>query len=1171
MNSKQKNKTIATTLAVATAISAATTLPVNLVQQVQAQDDSEINQSPVEPTKKIELKEQLDKANADVIATSTALEGAKLDRTDALIPYNQAKDDLNANDTTMNDISESMNTTLSFELNERYVNYQKIQSDLQTAQDRLTDVQSKVKEKQSQLDEAQEKYDAMIKELEKDDSYKENQEKLKELQAQQKELQNEIDSLNSQKEENEKSIKNLTAQKESAEMELKKANESIEGLNTQKESLKSQLTDAQTKLDNIKSALSENGNTEEITKLQNEVTQLEGEVSSLNSKINDLNQKIEQKSKEVNDKQKKFDEIESKLEAAEAEEKAAYDIVAEKRATYDKTSKEYEELFQKYKSIQEGNYPDDLKQLKQELADLQALEAELQNNCKTLETAAAEAQKAFDESAENLNNNVASFMQYVYDNTDDENVKYDISLALQALKDYDGKLINVSENTNGLKYYDSKNYENTPFELSNFIKSLDYLKVCNAIREREGSEKLKFSFYLTVISAIQNQQSSLHIGHSKLFNVGENLAWYPIINSKQYFNDDGSIDLDRMETIGRENKQEDDDYYNPFVGWWIEEKMLKEQGSTDFNEIGHYENIINKNYTITGFSVNSSKNNKYGYTFSQVFSYTDSIKGNSIDDIEALVSNWLSYKDSKKSELKENADKTSQAFNDAKTSLATVQGQITAKQNEIDSYMNNLIAQRDAASKAWSEASDEISKADSYALSKAAVTRGLKEQKQIVQTDLNTLNYALINLRLDKNDTEKTLSSTNDELLEKRTKLANISKNREELLKEYNEALSDVEQLETQLDSLTKDIESVNTNITKLTSNIESLSNQINSKNNEQSNINVALSQNQEKVENNAEQIKKYEDAIKQYESTNKELENLHNTIIDLNHDLALARADMDNAQEWVDTYTRWLAASQQKIDNRNLAEKQWQEIKNGTSNEFGPFENDDILNELTPKVQEYINAQSKVQALTEAYNQAKQKFDEADAKYSKAYEADEDANARLEAASNAYNIFVSTHGNVSSNTITVAEKVLYTGEEVRPTVVVKDSLGNTIDSSEYIVTYSNNIELGTASVTIKMNGENYVGEFIKSFEIVKELPKEDQKPSNPGNTGNNENTGNSSNTGNASSSNTNTANTSSTKDTKSNKGVVKTGDETPIVGFGVMAMLSSALFFFTKSKKEEQ
>ena len=128
----------------------------------------------------------------------------------------------------------------------------------------------------------------------------------------------------------------------------------------------------------------------------------------------------------------------------------------------------------------------------------------------------------------------------------------------------------------------------------------------------------------------------------------------------------------------------------------------------------------------------------------------------------------------------------------------------------------------------------------------------------------------------------------------------------------------------------------------------------------------------------------------------------------------------------------------------------------------------------------------------------------------------------------------------------------------MKPDVVVKDSLGNTIDPSEYTIVYANNVELGKATVTITMNGENYVGAFTKEFNIGKELPK-DETPATPTTPSNPTNTG-------AQGTTTNTA-TGSTE-TKSDK--VKTGDAASVTGFSVMAALSSGMYFFLKRKKED-
>ena len=74
----------------------------------------------------------------------------------------------------------------------------------------------------------------------------------------------------------------------------------------------------------------------------------------------------------------------------------------------------------------------------------------------------------------------------------------------------------------------------------------------------------------------------------------------------------------------------------------------------------------------------------------------------------------------------------------------------------------------------------------------------------------------------------------------------------------------------------------------------------------------------------------------------------------------------------------------------------------------------------------------------------------------------------------------------VSSPTITLsATSFVYDGKEKKPTVTVKDG-STTIPESEYTVSYSNNVNVGTASVTIKdKDGGNYVVSGSAQFTIT--------------------------------------------------------------------------------------
>lgn len=60
--------------------------------------------------------------------------------------------------------------------------------------------------------------------------------------------------------------------------------------------------------------------------------------------------------------------------------------------------------------------------------------------------------------------------------------------------------------------------------------------------------------------------------------------------------------------------------------------------------------------------------------------------------------------------------------------------------------------------------------------------------------------------------------------------------------------------------------------------------------------------------------------------------------------------------------------------------------------------------------------------------------------------------------------------------TITVADGTYNGGNPVQPTVTLTDDLGNTIDPKEYDVSYSDNTNAGTATVTVTdKEGGNYV------------------------------------------------------------------------------------------------
>ena len=75
---------------------------------------------------------------------------------------------------------------------------------------------------------------------------------------------------------------------------------------------------------------------------------------------------------------------------------------------------------------------------------------------------------------------------------------------------------------------------------------------------------------------------------------------------------------------------------------------------------------------------------------------------------------------------------------------------------------------------------------------------------------------------------------------------------------------------------------------------------------------------------------------------------------------------------------------------------------------------------------------------------------------------------------------------SISGGTVTASNKV-YTGSALKPSVTVKLS-GSTLSSSDYTVAYSNNTNVGTATITITGKG-NYTGTITGSFNIIPKAP----------------------------------------------------------------------------------
>ena len=81
--------------------------------------------------------------------------------------------------------------------------------------------------------------------------------------------------------------------------------------------------------------------------------------------------------------------------------------------------------------------------------------------------------------------------------------------------------------------------------------------------------------------------------------------------------------------------------------------------------------------------------------------------------------------------------------------------------------------------------------------------------------------------------------------------------------------------------------------------------------------------------------------------------------------------------------------------------------------------------------------------------------------------------------------VTIGTNNVENPKVVLSANQMTYTGKELKPTVTVADDKNNPIPAGEYTVTYSNNIDVGTATVEIASRGDNYSFTASATFEIV--------------------------------------------------------------------------------------
>lgn len=1172
MNKKQK--LVSTTLSTVTALSsvgAISSLPNTVIKNVQALDENTVETTQqVQPTVRTDLEKEVEDKNSTVISTGAALQGAEYQKNSSEEALNNAKTNKKENDEKLTTSQNQVDQTLAKEVKDRAQIVLQLQETLSSQKQQKDALDKAVEEKQNQLKDAQDKYNkAQANYNDLADKNKDALDKLNQAEEDKTQYEKDLASLNDQLTTLNKDIEAVTTKLNEEKKSLENNKTTLSQLTTEKQTLEADLNVSTDKLNSLKDALNKQPTTEEVTQLQKDIDALEKDIdtkttqlSTLDQEINSLTISIEAQTATVNETTKKKDDLTKQYDALTTQVNEAKTNLVTAKTNYDAAKKAVDDLNNNVDTPELAKLKSELYQLQKQQSALQAQVDATSSKLKAAETELANAYTKYD-------NNVVNFYKEVYNNTGDLDAYY----AYTELEKYDGKTVGSAT------IYDSKNYDKTMASLSDLKEALNYIKMCNQIRAYEGVAPLKVSYYLLAVSAIQNEFTSVKWGHSEIYPFAENIYGSSRdYNSTDFLDQNGNLDVAYLDKLGRNQNLDafSIQRQNPFYGWWIKEKVKYEQ-TKNKNDAGHYFNIINKNYTLTGFSHNNQLHNSGYYTWGQVFSESlvankldgsgqeVRITGQSVDEFEKTLNAWILKKangvqieQNKVDTAKAESEKATNALNDNKQKIST-------KQTEINNYKDNVKTQFKTAETTYNNAKSTY---DNLVNKQSSV----KVELDTTSTQLNAQKDALTKLedqlkadKKEKDTLSKQITDKKALLAQKKEELANATRDKAELEQALKDANADVDRITALIDENDKKIKALESEINANQQNINAYNAELNA-------LNFEVTSKEAKKDALSANIDMLNTAINAYNKQLEECNKAKDALDAAKKNLDTIQAEYDQAVKDQKAQADVVADTTKKLDNANesLAKAQratadWEGIKAGTGDHYAPY-HDEVLDNLIDTVLVYVSAKDAAGSIETKLADAQKDYDEKTKNYVNALNA-------YNAALNEYNdakadldTFDAKYGIVTKDTITLPSEMTYTGKQIKPEIVVKDSKGNVVDPSEYTIIYGDNTEVGEGSVTIKLSDEHYVGTITKTFKIVLASIDKDDNTTPPADKKDDVTTTPSDKKDNVTVTPTQKNDTTVKSDKTST--TVKTGDSSPVVIFSLLSMLS--MFFYTLLRRKE-
>lgn len=658
-----------------------------------------------------------------------------------------------------------------------------------TLQTQLDETTNALADANSKLQEAQKKYDVLLNGTSEEEISKDVEEKGKALEEAQKAL-----------EEAQTTVSILTQQKAETEAKVTEATQNVENAQKAYAEAQTSVNEAQTALDaavanyNTKKAIYDgasdptikaqyeadiaNAESELVTAQTNLQVALENQaakanaVTSAEKSLSDVNQEILNLDAQIAEKQEALDELNQTINNAETALNEA------------KTQFETAKANQKSKEKELETAKANLEKAKQDVTTQQSKVNEAQEAVIAQEQVVTQLRTDKEQAQAKIEQGSKGFFE-AYGYTDALRILEEQSTA-------NGGSTNIGA-------------ENDATSLENFKRALSMVRYGNALRTSDtnftGLEDLKVNPTLFAISQVQiNATANGKVfGHSKLYNVGENISASPRAE------DDNGL----YEGWYDSEKQVYD--YITAKGWTIVDvnndeakynEVMEAVGHSNI-QVGHYLALVNPDYTVSGVGYIYSKTpapDGYRCNAGQVFDnpeYSSNITDANtmtIDEFEAQFNTYYNKLMNADSILRDGESKLealkaelenqrlvlgtkTAAQTNAQTNVATVQTQVTQATNATA---------RAEANVATKQAAFDKLRDDDTALNMAEEIVGLKTQKAQLETvDRAEAQEALKNAQQEKEEADQNVENKKGIVNDAQATL----KNRKDILDEANKGI----------------------------------------------------------------------------------------------------------------------------------------------------------------------------------------------------------------------------------------------------------------------------------------------------------------------------------------------------------------------------------------------